>query len=283
MPYAVWRNYLTVALIRGAAVLSKPIEEMRFKFRASLTGQEEQEPRWKRCTEQTDGALGDLLGQAFVRDRFGGASKAAAEEEVHAIVGAMTANLAALPWMDATTKQKAAEKLNVMAYQIGYPKKWRTYAFKIDPKTWGANALAADRAETARQLAKIGKPVDKDDWQLSAPTVNAYYDPSLNGMVFPAGVLQPPFYNVDASIPVNLGAMGVVVGHELTHGFDDQGAQYDADGNLKDWWQARDRRSSSASAPSARSTQAGGRPGLRAARSSTVRTRSARTSRTSVA
>ncbi len=237
-PYDAWRNYFTAYLIRSAApYLTKQVEDTRFKFRATLTGQEEQEPRWKRCTEQTDGALGDLLGQAFVRDRFAGASKTAAEEQVHAIVSAMTANLAALPWMDPATKQKAAQKLAAMTYQIGYPKKWRTYAFKIDPKTWGANALAADRAETARQLAKIGKPVDKDDWQITVPTVNAYYDAQLNGMVFPAGILQPPFYSVDASIPVNLGGMGVVVGHELTHGFDDQGAQYDADGNLKDWWQ----------------------------------------------
>jgi putative endopeptidase len=238
IPPAVWRDYLTAYVVRATGpYLTKQIEDERFKFRSALTGQKEQEARWKRCTAQTDGALGDLLGQAFVRDKFGGASKTAAEEQVHAIVAAMTANLAALPWMDATTKEKAAAKLAAMTYQIGFPKKWRTYAFKLDPKKWGANALAADKAEAARQLAKIGKPVDKDDWQMTAPTVNAYYDPQLNGMVFPAGILQPPFYSVDASIPVNLGGMGVVVGHELTHGFDDQGAQYDADGNLKDWWQ----------------------------------------------
>ena len=202
-----------------------------------MTGQQQQEPRWKRCAQATDGALGDLLGQAFVRDRFAGASKTAAEEQVHAIVAAMTRNLGALPWMDATTKLKAAHKLSAMTYQIGYPKKWRSYSFKLDAKAWGANSLVADKAETARQNAKIGKPVDKDEWGMTAPTVNAYYDPALNGMVFPAGILQPPFYSVDSSIPVNLGGMGVVVGHELTHGFDDQGAQYDADGNLKDWWQ----------------------------------------------
>src|SRR5262249_5859532 len=160
-----------------------------------------------------------LIGQAFVRDRFGGQSKAAAEEEVHAITTAMTANLAALPWMDADTKVKAADKLKAMTYQIGYPKRWKTYSFTIEPKSWGANAIAAAKAEQARQLAKIGKPVDKDDWQMTVPQVNAYYDPQLNGMVFPAGILQPPFYSIDASIPVNLGGMGMVVGHELTHGF----------------------------------------------------------------
>ena len=194
-------------------------------------------PRWKRCVQRTERALGDLVGQVFVRDRFGGASKAAAEAQVHAIVAAMTANLDTLPWMDAATRDKAKAKLAAMTYQIGYPKKWKTYTFKLDPKAWTANALAARKAEHARRLAKIGKPVDKDDWQLTAPEVDAYYDPQLNGMVFPAGILQPPFYNVASSIPVNLGGIGVVVGHELTHGFDDQGAQYDAWGNLVNWWQ----------------------------------------------
>ena len=234
----VWRNYLTMQLLsRSADILTKKLEDTRFKFYAALTGQAENQTRWKRCAAKTDGALGDLLGQVFVRDRFAGQSKTAAEEQVHAIVAAMDANLDALPWMDAATKAKAKAKLVAMTYQIGYPNKWRSYSFKLDPKSFGANALAARKAETARQNAKIGKPVDKDDWQMTVPQVNAYYDPQLNGMVFPAGILQPPFYSVDASIPVNLGAMGVVVGHELTHGFDDQGAQYDAVGNMTNWWQ----------------------------------------------
>lgn len=238
VPAPVWRDYLTAYIVRATApYISTAIEKQRFKFFSVLTGTQEQEPRWKRCAKHTTHALGDLLGQAFVRDKFAGSSKAGAEQQVHAIVAAMAQNLAALPWMDAATKANALTKLNAMTYQIGYPKKWRSYAFPLDVKTWGANALAADAAETARQLAKIGKPVDRDDWQMTAETVNAYYDPQLNGMVFPAGILQPPFYNVDASIPVNLGGMGMVVGHELTHGFDDQGAQYDAEGNLKDWWQ----------------------------------------------
>ncbi len=236
---AVWRNYLTATVLRATApFLTKKLDDLRFAFRSKLTGQQAQEPRWKRCTEWTDGDLGDLLGQVFVRDKFGGASKSAAEDEVHAIVASMTANLAALPWMDPATRKKALEKLDVMTYQIGFPKKWRSYDFKVDPKQFAHNDLVASRAEHARQLAKIGKPVDKDDWQMSAPTVNAYYDPQLNGMVFPAGILQPPFYSVESSTPVNLGAMGMVVGHELTHGFDDQGAQYDANGNLANWWLA---------------------------------------------
>lgn len=234
----VWRAYLTFHLAnKTAGTLTKKLDDTKFKFYAALTGQTEQEVRWKRCVHATDGALGDLLGQVFVRDRFAGTSKQAAEQAVGAVVTAMTANLDALPWMDAATKTKAKVKLEKMTYQIGFPKKWKTYPFKVDPKSYGANAFAAQKFESDRQTAKIGKPVDKDDWQMSAPQVNAYYDPQLNGMVFPAGILQPPFYSVDAAIPVNLGAMGMVVGHELTHGFDDQGAQYDAIGNLTSWWQ----------------------------------------------
>jgi putative endopeptidase len=238
-PASVWRDYLTVAVLRDTSqITTKAIEDQAFALRQTITGQKENMPRWKRCTAATDHALGDLLGQAFVRDRFPGNSKSAAEEQVHAIVSAMEANLSALPWMDAQTKAKAAEKLHAMAYQIGFPKTWKEYSFKLDKKSWTADALAARKFEKKRDLDKIGKPFDRDDWHMTAPTVNAYYDPQINGMVFPAGILQPPFYSIDASIPVNLGGMGVVVGHALTHGFDDQGAQYDALGNLKDWWQA---------------------------------------------
>jgi len=234
----VWRNYLTAFALHDAApMLNKKLEDLRFKFRSKLTGQAENTPRWKRCIYQTDNGLGDLLGQLFVRDRFPGASRTAAEDYVHAISAAMNSNLDALAWMDATTKAKAHEKLTAMVYQIGYPKKWKTYKFKVNAKTWAANAIAARRAETERTLAKIGKPVDREDWWLTAPTVNAFYSANQNKMVFPAGILQPPFYSVDFSVPVNLGAMGMVVGHELTHGFDDQGSQFDAQGNMKNWWQ----------------------------------------------
>jgi len=233
-----WRPYLAFQLISASTtLLTRQVEEIRFKLDSVLTGQPELPPRWKRCVQRTEDALGDLVGEAFVRDRFGGASKAAAETQVHAIVAAMAANLGALPWMDPATKAHARAKLDAMTYQIGYPKKWKTYRFKIEPGAWSANSLAARKAERDRQLAKIARPVDKDDWQMTASQVNAYYNPQLNGMVFPAGILQPPFYSVESSIPVNLGAMGMVVGHELTHGFDDQGAQYDAIGNLTSWWQ----------------------------------------------
>jgi putative endopeptidase len=232
-----WRSYLAFHLANAvAAVSTKQLEDAQFKLESTLTGQPELPPRWRRCVQRTEEALGDLVSQAFVRDRFAGDSKAAAENQVHAIVAAMARNLDTLSWMDPATRAKAHQKLDAMTYQIGYPRKWKTYSFKLDPGTWTGNALAARKAEHARQLAKIGKPVDKDDWQLTATQVNAYYDPQLNGMVFPAGILQPPFYSVESSIPVNLGGMGMVVGHELTHGFDDQGAQYDALGNLANWW-----------------------------------------------
>ena len=234
----VWRAYLTYHLSSQiAAYAPKHFKDVQFKFASALTGQPELPPRWKRCASDAEATLGDSLGQLFVRDRFPGDSKTAADAQVAAINDAMRANLAALPWMDATTKSRAADKLKVMTYQIGFPRKWRDYTFKLDPKTWAANAIAANRFEAARQLAKIGKPVDKDDWQMTVPQVNAYYDPQLNGMVFPAGILQPPFYSVTSAVQVNLGGIGMVMGHELTHGFDDQGAQYDAVGNLTNWWQ----------------------------------------------
>jgi putative endopeptidase len=233
-----WRAYLTFHTVsKLSPYLTKRLQDISFELTKALTGQAEQQPRWKKCVGYTNASLGDYLGQVFVRDKFAGKSKEAALEQIGAITAAMKQNLAALPWMDNATKERAYKKLAAMTYQIGFPNKWRTYSFKLDVKSFGANALAAQKFEQARQLAKIGKPDDRDDWYISAPTVNAYYDPSRNGMVFPAGILQPPFYSVDASVPVNLGAMGMVVGHELTHGFDDQGSQFDADGNLVNWWE----------------------------------------------
>jgi putative endopeptidase len=234
----IWRSYLTFhATSSVAALLTKPLENALFEFTSALTGQPEMSPRWKRCVEHTMTGLGDLIGQVFVRERFSSESKSAVEHGIRAIVAAMTANLESLPWMDAATRARAQAKLDAMTYQIGHPRKWKTYPFKLDPRTWTANALAARKAERARELAKVGKPVDRDDWQLDALRVDAYYEPLLNRMVFPAGILQPPFYSAAASIPVNLGGIGMVVGHELTHGFDDQGARYDAHGNLASWWE----------------------------------------------
>ena len=237
-PPAVWRNHFTVYVLGTSAMfLPKKIEDIKFKLDQKISGTEKQRERWKRCVAHTDNALPHALGQIYVRDKFAGTSKTAADEQVRAIMAAMQENLDALPWMDATTKAKARAKLVAMSNQIGYPSIWRTHSFKIDPKQLAANMLAARRAENARMIAKIGKPSDRTDWGMSPPTVNAYYNPLFNQMVVPAGILQSPFYQVDRGVAVNLGGMGMVVGHELTHGFDDQGAQFDATGNMSNWWQ----------------------------------------------
>jgi putative endopeptidase len=182
-----------------------------------------------------DLGLGDLLAKPFVDLRFGGDSRKAAEDYVHAIQAAFDERVGELDWMDAATKAKARDKLKAMAFLIGYPAKWKNYDFTVGG-SYGENSLAAAAWGFKDEFSKVGKPVDRDDWQMTAPTVNAYYDPQRNHMVFPAGILQVPFYSPKATIPVNLGAMGMVVGHELTHGFDDEGAQYDKDGNLQSWW-----------------------------------------------
>jgi len=235
---AAWRAYLAWHIVRSTArTLSQPFVDEAFAMEQVLTGQAEQKARWRRCVAATDAALPDLLGQSYVATSFAGESKTAAEGMVHAISTAFGHELDTLDWMDAPTRSRAHEKLDAMAYLIGYPSKWKTYEFEIDPKTYSSNALRARAFDVARELAKVGKPVDREEWQMSPPTVNAYYDPQRNHMVFPAGVLQPPFYDVKSAAAVNLGAVGMVVGHELTHGFDDEGSQYDAQGNLKNWWE----------------------------------------------
>jgi predicted metalloendopeptidase len=234
---AQWQHYLLSHTLGATAeLLPDTFGDTRFAFEQALTGQKERPVRWKRCVAATDGALGELLAQPFVKEHFSPDARAAAEADVHGIRAAFAANLGALGWMDDATKAKAEAKLDKVFYQIGYPDTWRKYTFAVGRTTYAQNSLASDKFELARDLGKIGKPVDKNEWGMSPPTVNAYYDPQLNKMVFPAGILQPPFFSPDANLPVNMGGMGVVVGHELTHGFDDQGSQYDADGNLKNWW-----------------------------------------------
>ncbi len=236
-----WRSYLTWHVVRAtAALLPKAFVDEAFAFESSLTGQKEQRPRWKRCVDATDGALGDLVAPSFLKDHFTPESKEATESYVHEIAHAFGEEVDKLDWMDPVTKARAAEKLKSLAYLIGYPKKWKTYDFEIKPKSYLENVLAARSWDLKRSLAKVGKPVDREEWHMTPPTVNAYYSPQKNHMVFPAGILQPPFYNPAANVPVNLGGMGMVVGHELTHGFDDQGSQFDAQGNLVNWWTEQD-------------------------------------------
>ncbi len=231
------RTYLKWQIVHSMARhLSEPFVAESFALHQALTGQAEDRPRWRRCISATDDALGELLGKAYVEKHFAGQSKQAAEAMVQAISQAFGEELARLDWMDEATRQRAMGKLSAMTYLIGYPDEWKSYDFDVSPAAHAQNVLAARAFEEKRELAKVGQPVDRTEWQMSPPTVNAYYDPQRNQMVFPAGILQPPFYSVDSAAAVNLGAIGMVVGHELTHGFDDEGSQYDAKGNLDDWW-----------------------------------------------
>jgi putative endopeptidase len=234
---AEWQSYFEWQIVhRAAPALSKAFVDENFAMDQALTGVKELPKRWKRCVESTDRGLGELLAQPYVKASFPGDSKVAAEQMVHEISAAFGHEVDKLDWMDDATKKRALEKLADMAYLIGYPDKWKEYDFAIDPKAYAANVLASRAWDLHRDLAKIGKPVDRKEWQMTPPTVNAYYDPQMNHMVFPAGILQPPFYSSKYAIAVNLGGMGMVVGHELTHGFDDEGSQFDGKGNLDNWW-----------------------------------------------
>jgi len=233
---SVLQSYLTWQILHhSAGILTKAFEDEDFKLSQALTGTKTIRDRWKRCVDATDSALGELLAKPFVALRFGGESKTAAEALVQEIAKSFDSRVGELDWMDQATKDKAREKLKAMEYLIGYPGKWKVYDFAVTA-SYGENALAGAAFHFKDDIGKIGKPVDRNEWQMTPPTVNAYYDPQLNHMVFPAGILQPPFYDAKSSVAVNLGAMGFVVGHELTHGFDDEGSQYDKNGNLANWW-----------------------------------------------
>ncbi len=234
-----WRHYLAWHVVRAEArLMSKPFVDEAFAMRQKLTGQKEIEPRWKRCVRGVDGALGELLAQPYVAAKFAGDSKDRAKALVAAIHEAMHGELGGLPWMDETTRKAALTKLEHLHHEkVGYPDKWRSYDFEVSRTAYAADAMAAERFELRRQLAKVGKPVDRTEWGMTPPTVNAYYDPSMNEIVLPAGELQPPFFSRDFYAPVNLGDEGAnTVGHEITHGFDDEGSQFDGEGNLRDWW-----------------------------------------------
>jgi putative endopeptidase len=239
VPIAKWRSYFQWQIVhRTAKGLGKALVAEDFKLEQALTGQKEQRPRWKRCIDFTDDVLGELLAQPFVELRFGGKSKQAAEALIAAIGRAFEQDVAQLGWMDSKTVAAARDKSAAMAFLIGYPEKWKTYDFEVKAGDFAANAMRGRAFDQARKLARIGKPVNRGEWEMTPPTVNAYYNPLKNQMVFPAGILQPPFYDVKANTAVNLGAMGMVVGHELTHGFDDEGSQFDKAGNMREWWPA---------------------------------------------
>ena len=236
--------YLKWQLINSIPSIALPddLDKEQFDFNGKiLSGRQVQRDRWKRCVAATDGALGEALGQVYAAQEFPPASKAATLQMVHDIEGAMEADIETLDWMSAETKVKAKEKLHAIANKIGYPDKWRDYSsMKIERGDALGNALRAAQFENRRQLDKIGKPVDRGEFGMSPPTVNAYYSSSMNDINFPAGILQPPFFSSREDDAVNYGHIGSIIGHELTHGFDDQGRQFDGVGNLHDWWTPED-------------------------------------------
>ena len=233
------KSYLTWHLVRRSApLLPRAFVEESFDFyQRTLQGTKEMRPRWKRCTDYTDRDLGEALGQAYVAKRFPPEAKARMMELVAALERALTADIESLPWMTRATKDKAVEKLHAIRNKIGYPDKWRDYgSLAIRKGDALGNFQRAQEHEQAYQLAKIERPVDPNEWHMTPPTVNAYYSPLENNINFPAGILQPPFFDPKLDDAPNFGGIGAVIGHELTHGFDDQGRQFAANGNLEDWW-----------------------------------------------
>ncbi len=241
---ATIKTYLRWQLINGipSYALPEALDNEDFDFYArDLSGQPQQRARWKRCVDATDAALGDAVGEVYVKNYFSAANKARTLQMVHDIETAMDNEIGTLTWMSPETQEKARAKLHMVANKIGYPDHFRDYsALQIIRGDAIGNAIRAAEFENHRQLAKIGKPVDRGEWGMSASTVNAYYNPSMNDINFPAAILQSPFYDPDATDAENYGHAGGIIGHELTHGFDDQGRQFDGSGNLSDWWTPED-------------------------------------------
>lgn len=238
-PIEDWKAYLRWHFVRNMApTLSSDFVNENFRFyEAVLRGTKQIKPRWKRVIAETDEVLGESLGKLYVAEHFPPEAKARALEMVNNVKEAVSDRIKSLEWMDEPTKQEALKKLAAFTVKIGYPDKWRDYSLlKIDRESYAQNVIRGNMFEAERQLKKIGKPVDRSEWGMSPPTVNAYYNPNMNEIVFPAGIMQPPFFDMKADDAVNYGGMGAVIAHEISHGFDDQGRQFDAVGNLRDWW-----------------------------------------------
>ena len=238
-----WKHYFRWNLIRrAAAYLGDAFVNENFNFYgAFLSGKKELQPRWKRCLNATSGALGEALGQIYVKKHFPPKAKSRALALVMNLKDAFARRIKNLDWMSDITKKKALEKLDAFRVKIGYPDKWIDYSkLDISRDSYVMNYIRAEEFDFQRALAKANKPVDRDEWEMYPQTVNAYYQPLLNEIVFPAAILQPPFFNFKADDAVNYGAIGCVIGHEMTHGFDDQGRQYDKEGNMNDWWTRED-------------------------------------------
>jgi len=243
LPADQWRVYLRWTLLRHVApALSSAFEQEAFAFYGTrLQGTTAQHPRWKRVMFAADRGLGEALGKLYVQRAFPASSKAKVLEMVENLRTALRARIDSLAWMTAPTKAKARQKLAAMRVKIGYPDAWREYAkLEIKRQPYVLNVLETRRFEFQRRLAKLGKPIDRNEWDMTPQTNNAYYNPTMNEIVFPAGILQPPYFDASADDAVNYGNIGATIGHEMTHGFDDEGRQYDADGNLKSWWTPAD-------------------------------------------
>ena len=242
VPLADWRAYLRWHFARHLAPwLSTPFVDASFRYQQAVSGVKEQQPRWKRCIQAANFMLGDALGEAYVKETFTPDARRRARDMVDHLVAALDDRLHTLEWMGDSTRAQAVGKLRAFGKKIGYPDKWRDYSkLVIDRQEFAANVVRAQTFATARDLGRIDKPLDKSEWRMTAPTVNAGYSPSFNDITFPAGILQAPFFDPAADDAVNYGGMGAVIGHEMTHGFDDQGRQFDAQGNLRDWWTADD-------------------------------------------
>jgi putative endopeptidase len=242
-PLEDWKTYLRWHLVNSAAPsLSDAFVNEDFNFSGRvLRGTSQLLPRWNRCVQATDDNLGEALGQVYAEKYFPPEAKARALEIVNNLIAALRDDLETLPWMGEATRQQALAKLAAVTKKIGYPDKWRDYsAYDIDRGPYVLNVIRGAQFEFQRGLNKIGKPVDRTEWGMTPPTVNAYYNALFNEIVFPAGWLQPPFFDPAADDAFNYGAIGAIIGHELTHGFDDEGRQFDAQGNLRDWWTPED-------------------------------------------
>ncbi len=244
VPISTWQAYLRFHTIDAAApYLSAPFVAQNFSFHGkTLRGQNEQKTRWKQVLEATNWQLGMALGELYVAKVFPPESKTRALELVHNISAALKTRIEQLDWMSAATKQKALEKWAAFTPKIGYPDRWRDWSgLALEPDSYFANVTAAQKFNYDWRIAKIGKPVDRADWGMTPQTVNAYYNPSMNEIVFPAAILQPPFFDAKADDALNYGGIGAVIGHEMSHGYDDQGSQFDAKGNFQNWWTDEDR------------------------------------------
>jgi len=238
-----WKTYLRWQLINStASLLSSPFVNEDFHFNSAvIRGTKELRPRWKRILSSTDQRLGEALGQLYVEKVFGAEAKERARIMVENLMAALRDRLMDLDWIGEDTRKQAIRKLNAITVKIGYPDNWRDYSkLAVDQPAYVLNVMQADEFEFQRNLNKLGKAPDRTEWGITPPTVDAYYNPTFNEIVFPAGILQPPFFDAKADDAANYGAIGSVIGHELTHGFDDQGHQFDADGNLKSWWTPQD-------------------------------------------